>query len=185
MAPCPGIEIGRPSGIQTLAPTSASRTASPSRNSPVSSVQHVVEAVPVRHDTTASRASTDLGIDEHRNLVRVPVVDIVRRELEMPAQLAGVDVERDQRARIEVVAFARSSPFQSGPGLPVPQYSSFSSGSYEPVSHVAPAAVLPAVARPGLAARLARRWIVQNATPVCPSSRRTHRGSRGCRPRRR
>src|SRR5581483_5962953 len=32
----------------------------------------------------------------------------------------------------------RESPFQSGPGLPVPQYSSFNSGSYEPVSHVAP-----------------------------------------------
>src|SRR6476620_11318148 len=32
----------------------------------------------------------------------------------------------------------RESPFQSGPGFPVPQYRSLSSASYEPVSHVAP-----------------------------------------------
>src|SRR5438552_8664959 len=32
----------------------------------------------------------------------------------------------------------RTSPFQSGPGLPVPQYTRLSAGSYEPVSQEDP-----------------------------------------------
>ena len=43
---------------------------------------------------------------EHWHLCRIPVVQIVRRELIVPAQLAGVGVERHERACIEVVALA-------------------------------------------------------------------------------
>ena len=45
-------------------------------------------------------------IDEHRRLRRIPVVRVVRRRLVVPLHLAGVDVDRDQRTREEVVAFA-------------------------------------------------------------------------------
>ena len=46
-------------------------------------------------------------IAEHRHLGRVPVVDVVRRELVMPAQPARVGFERDERRGVEIVAFAR------------------------------------------------------------------------------
>src|SRR5260370_32260150 len=44
------------------------------------------------------------GIDQHRHMCRIPVVDVVRRELKMPAELAGVAIQAHQRTGIEVVA---------------------------------------------------------------------------------
>src|SRR5579872_5180685 len=45
-------------------------------------------------------------VDEDRNLGGVPVVLIVFSELEIPVQLSGVSVEREQRVAVEVIAGA-------------------------------------------------------------------------------
>ena len=43
-------------------------------------------------------------VDQHRDLHRVVVVDVVRRELVVPSKRARVGVERDHRGGVEVVA---------------------------------------------------------------------------------
>ena len=103
-----------------MVPSRESRSAGPAGRSPPptsalrtvwragtrrSAIQQIEEAVPVGHRDPRRRAAVNRAIDKHRNLVGIPVMDIMRRELEVPAQLATVDVERDQGARIKVVAF--------------------------------------------------------------------------------
>ena len=67
--------------------------------------QHVV-AVAVRLRDELARTAVDHAVDEHRRLRGVPVVRVVRRHLVAPHHLAGVRIERDDRAGPEVVAFA-------------------------------------------------------------------------------
>ena len=69
-------------------------------------IDRVEEAVAVREHHDLARLAVDRQIAEHRHLRRVPVVDVVRGELVVPLQLAGVRVERDERRGEEVVAFA-------------------------------------------------------------------------------
>src|SRR5205085_1356420 len=101
--------------------------------------------------------AADLRVDEHRDLVGVPVVDVVRRELEVPAGLAGVDVDGDERRRVEVVPLARVAvPVRARvAGAPVDQPQRRIVGAGQPRRA---AAVHPAVAGPAFAARFAGRW---------------------------
>ena len=57
-------------------------------------VDCVEESVPIGHHDRFSRLTADREIGEHRHVRRIPVVHIVRSELVVPAQLAGVRVER-------------------------------------------------------------------------------------------
>ena len=57
-------------------------------------VQDVVETVAIGLDQQLSGLALHFEVQEHRNLVGVPVVDVVRRELEVPLHLAGVGVQR-------------------------------------------------------------------------------------------
>ena len=45
-------------------------------------------------------------VNERGCFLRVVVPDVVRRELEMPLQFSGLRIQRDDRIRVEVVAFA-------------------------------------------------------------------------------
>ena len=71
---------------------------------------HAIEreevAVARRGRNELARPAVDHAVDQDRRLRRVPVVRVVRRGLVVPGHLAGVDVERDQRAGEEVVAQA-------------------------------------------------------------------------------
>ena len=69
-------------------------------------IEHVEEAVAIAVEQQLARLAAERGVDEHRRLGRVPVVQVVRRELEVPLQLAGVRIEREDRVRVEVVALA-------------------------------------------------------------------------------
>jgi hypothetical protein len=40
-------------------------------------------------------------------MIRIPVMHVVRRELEMPFEFAGIRVDRQERIGIEIVTFAR------------------------------------------------------------------------------
>ena len=67
-------------------------------------VEHVEEAVAVGDHDHFPRAALPVDVRLHRHVVRVPVVGVVRRELIVPAQPAGVGVERDEGIRVEVVS---------------------------------------------------------------------------------
>ena len=79
----------------------------------VGAIEHVHEPVPVGPQHHLARPALPLDVGEHRHLHRVVVELVVRRELEMPFQLTGVGVERDDRFAVQVVAARggrRSSP---------------------------------------------------------------------------
>ena len=65
-------------------------------------VQHVVKAVAVGDHHKLSI----VGVHQHGHVSGIPIVEVVRRELKVPAQLAGVGIKRDQRAGVQIVAFA-------------------------------------------------------------------------------
>ena len=70
-------------------------------------VEHVVERIAIGgHDELAGLA-LPIGVDQDLDLVGVPVVGVVRRELEPPDDLARVWIEGQQAVRVEVVAGAQ------------------------------------------------------------------------------
>src|SRR5205814_495953 len=84
------------------------------------------------------------------HLHRVVVVAVVRRELEMPLQLTGVGIERDDAVRVEVVAGTLTRiPVRTGvPDAPVREIQRRIVRAGDPHRR---AAVLPIVAPPGIA----------------------------------
>ena len=71
-------------------------------------IDGVEVAVPRRGGDQLAGLAVDHRVDQDRRLRRVPVVHVVRGGLEVPRHLAGVDVDRDQRAREQVVPLAAS-----------------------------------------------------------------------------
>ena len=67
-------------------------------------IEDIEVAVPVRPQHQFGRLAVPVHIDQHGNLNRVVVVGVVRGELEVPLQLAGVRVESNDRIRVEIVA---------------------------------------------------------------------------------
>src|SRR5262249_32669493 len=67
-------------------------------------VEDVVEGIAIRETHEFAIDAVDCGVKEHRNLVGVPVMHIVRRELEMPCDFAVCWVERREGAGVEVIA---------------------------------------------------------------------------------
>ena len=89
----------------------------------IRAIEHVEEAVAIRLQQQLARLALEHRVDEHRRLLRVPVPQIVRRELIVPAQLSGFRVEREDRIRVEVVALAARCRRCPGYGFPVGQNS--------------------------------------------------------------
>ena len=73
---------------------------------PVLTIECVKEPVAVRNHDDFAKLATDGQIGLHRDVRRVPIVDIVRRELVVPLQLAGIGVKSHERTRVEIVSFA-------------------------------------------------------------------------------
>ena len=69
-------------------------------------IDRVEEPVPVREHHHLAVLAVDRQLAQDRHLRRVPVVHVVRRELVVPLQLAGVGIERHDRGGEQVVAFA-------------------------------------------------------------------------------
>ena len=69
-------------------------------------IERVEVAVARRGRHELARLAVDRRVDQDRRLRRIPVVRVVHRRLEVPRHLAGVDVDRDQRAGEQVVALA-------------------------------------------------------------------------------
>ena len=90
------------------------------------------------------------------NLVRVPIVHVVWRELEVPAHLSGVGVDGQEGARVEVVSWSFVAvPVRSRiPDAPVQEVELRVVGACQPGgASTGP----PAVSPPGLTPRLAGR----------------------------
>src|SRR4026207_926453 len=88
-------------------------------------------------------------------LRRVPVVHIVRGELVVPAELAGVSIERDERSGVQVVAQAALAVIvRARIAGAAEQKNQLRTGPAGDPCARAPG--LPGIARPRLVARLAR-----------------------------
>ncbi len=119
-------------------------------------VEQVEERVSIGERQDLALAVIEFCVQQDRDLVRVPVMGIVRRELEVPLQGAGFGVERDHGAGIQVVA---------GPDVAVPVGRRIADRPVEEVELRVErtgqpgrtATGLPGVILPGLAAGVAGR----------------------------
>ena len=121
----------------------------------VGAVERVVEAVAVGEEQRLLAHAVDRRLGQHRHLRGIPVVGVVRGELVVPLEHAGVGVERDHRVGVEVVALAvLAVEVRAGvAGAPVDQVQRRVERAGHPRGA---AAALPRVAFPALAALLAR-----------------------------
>src|SRR5262249_24032518 len=71
-----------------------------------SSIEHIQKAVAIRLQQQLSRAPAIGRIGEHEWLRSIPIVQVMRSELIIPAQLSGLRLERQNAVRIEVGPFA-------------------------------------------------------------------------------
>ena len=85
-------------------------------------IEHVVEPVLVRLHDHFARAAVDREVGQHQVLHAVEVPDVARHDLVVPLQLAGVDIDREDRADVEIVLVASTMRSCCGHGsaLPVP-----------------------------------------------------------------
>ena len=129
----------------------------PAQEGAVGAVEDVIEPVAVGGDDQLARPTVDRRVHEHRNLVGVPVVRVVWRELEVPAERAGRRIQRNQRAAVQVVALAGVAvPVRRRiPDAPVEQVEFRIVGAGQPRRR---ASSLPALTRPRLVTRLAGSW---------------------------
>ena len=92
-------------------------------------IEHIVIAVAVGVNTIfrclpLNSPSTIIGVSRG-----IPVVRVVRDHLVVPRHLSGIDVQRDDRAGVEIVALAARRIVYAGVGLPVPKIYRCVSGS--------------------------------------------------------
>src|SRR5437879_2274125 len=69
-------------------------------------IQHVIEPVPIGLRQEFAFAAAELRIKEHQRFVGIPIVNVMRRELEIPLHLSVVWIERENRASVEIVALS-------------------------------------------------------------------------------
>ena len=107
------------------------------------------------HSMTLRILPLPFHIGEHGHLHGIVIEIVVRRELEIPFQLAGVGIERDHGIAVEIGALANVAvPVGTGiADAPVGQIQLRIVGAGNPDGS---AAVLPGIARPCLMAGLAR-----------------------------
>ena len=100
----PGTSCGRPSGPMPLAQVSFCTNGRASKHFPIHAIEHVEEPVAIRLQHELSRPALEHRVDEDGRLLRVPVPQIMRGELIMPAQLSRPGLEREERIGVQVVA---------------------------------------------------------------------------------
>ncbi len=117
-------------------------------------VEDVVEGVAVGDEHELARSPGHLRVEQHRDLVGVPVVGVVGGELEVPAHAARLPVERHERAGVEVVA-GTDVAIPVGAGVADAPIKKIQLGVVGAGKPGGPAARLPTVAAPGVVAGLA------------------------------
>src|SRR5690349_11778054 len=80
-------------------------------------IEHIEETAAVRPVHQLAGLAAPVVVDQDGHLHRIPIVDVVRDELEIPFQLAGVCIERDGAIGVKVVSFSGIS-IPIGRGIP-------------------------------------------------------------------
>src|SRR2546430_2339395 len=70
----------------------------------VGAIKQEIKSVAAGLREEFARFAFEFGVEENGRLHGVPIVNIVRRRLEMPDEFAGVGIERDDGAGVEIVA---------------------------------------------------------------------------------
>src|SRR5215471_21160554 len=70
-------------------------------------VEHVVKAIAVGYCDRLARSPAHGCVHQHRYVIGIPVVHVVRRELKMPSELTVIGINRQYRVGEEIVALAR------------------------------------------------------------------------------
>src|SRR6185436_11491455 len=91
-------------GVEALGPVELFEELFAEKQLPVSAVEHIEKTIAIGLQQKLARLALPLGIDEHGRLLRVPVVNIVRRELEIPPELSCLRLQRKDRIAIQVVS---------------------------------------------------------------------------------
>ena len=94
-------------GIEPLGPVQIVHVLAALDEAAVGAIERVEEAVAPEMADDLAGLAVDRGVVEHVDADLVVVPRVVRRVLEIPGELAGVDVERDRRVGVEIVARAR------------------------------------------------------------------------------
>ena len=102
----PGSRRSEPFGVDALHPVGARAVPAADDVLAGDAIDREEVAVARRGRHQLALLPVDDAVDEDRRLRRIPVVHVVRRGLEVPGHLAGVDVDGDQRAGEEIVPFA-------------------------------------------------------------------------------
>src|SRR5207253_585298 len=119
-------------------------------------IEHVKESISIRdhHDLTAS--SAEVNVRQDGRVSGIPIMRVMRRELIIPAQFAGIRIEREKTIRIEIVSLATAAEIQWRriAGSPVDQIEVGIVAAGYPGRT---SAVLRGVLQPGVPARFVRQ----------------------------
>ena len=63
-------------------------------------IQHIEERIAIRLHNQFAIASFPFEIEQHGRFRGIPIVQVVRRELKMPLELAGIRIKRNQRTGV-------------------------------------------------------------------------------------
>src|SRR5207244_13111815 len=80
-------------------------------------VKHVEETVAARPRYDLARLTLPFDFAQHRDLHRIPVILVIRSELVIPFQLAGIGIEGEDTIGIEIVAAAARISVPAGIGI--------------------------------------------------------------------
>src|SRR6516164_3571132 len=91
--------------VQPLRPIHGLREAARDESLPRLPIEGEIVAISAGgQDHLARAAPPEITVDEHRRLRGIPIVRVVWRGLVVPGHLAGIDVDRNDGARVEIVA---------------------------------------------------------------------------------
>src|SRR5579872_2269720 len=133
---------------------------------PIDTVEHVEKAAAMSPVDELAWLPAPFCIHQHGNLRGIPIVHVMRHELEIPFQFAGVRVESDRAIRVQVVTPPRVAvPIGRGVSrAPNDKVLLHIERSCHPCRSPA---CLPRGTRPGLASRLSRlRYGPEAPTPL-------------------
>ncbi len=91
-------------GANAARPRQLLHERTPDEHLPVGAIEHVEEAVAIGLQQQLARLPLERRIHQNERLFGIPVPQIVGRELEMPAELAGLRIQREHGIGIQVVA---------------------------------------------------------------------------------
>ena len=98
------VTTGLPSGPMLDGPVDAAQEGLGQKHFAIGPVEHVEEAVAIGVQQQFGRLALVDGVDQDVGFGGIAILQIVRRELIVPLEIAGLGVERENAVGVEVVA---------------------------------------------------------------------------------